>query len=156
MAADAIPKPYSATPILLLSSLCMAILKPWPSLSRRISPEIRTFSMIKFAVDETRIPNLSSLLTPKLKPSASLGTMNADIPFYMFHANLILGDDDEATSWKKTGNLFETLVSGGEDTCHAGFVGNCNPSLCSIDNPAVSISSASHRCGTSIATVGRL
>mmetsp|Transcript_19953 Transcript_19953/g.49030 ORF Transcript_19953/g.49030 Transcript_19953/m.49030 type:complete len:82 (+) Transcript_19953:125-370(+) len=70
---------------------------------------------IKFAVDGARIPSLPSF-APKLKPSTSVETMNAEIPLCLLKANLILDDAGRAASWEKKRNSLETLADGCECT----------------------------------------
>ena len=73
------PNACPATPIRPPSNVCIAILNPCPGSPIRFALGIRTFSIIRLAVDDARIPSLSSL-APNEKPSAFIGTTNADIP----------------------------------------------------------------------------
>lgn len=68
-----------ATPIRPESRVVMAILNPMPSSPRRLSFGTLQPSMMMFAVDDARIPSLSSFL-PREIPGESIGTTNALIP----------------------------------------------------------------------------
>mmetsp|Transcript_1151 Transcript_1151/g.3226 ORF Transcript_1151/g.3226 Transcript_1151/m.3226 type:complete len:239 (+) Transcript_1151:88-804(+) len=78
-AACAMPSACAAMPMRPPSSVCMAILKPSPG-----SPSIAALgtaqsSKMRFAVDDPRIPSLSSG-APTEKPGASRSTRNAEMP----------------------------------------------------------------------------
>lgn len=60
-------------------SLTMAILKPIPSCPSRLSLGIRQSSNIRLAVEEARIPSLSSFF-PSDSPAVGMGTRNALMP----------------------------------------------------------------------------
>ena len=77
--ADAIPNACPATPILPPSKVCMAILNPCPSSPIRLDLGILTLSIMRFAVEDARMPSLSSF-APREKPGASVGTTNAEMP----------------------------------------------------------------------------
>lgn len=57
----------------------MAILKPIPSCPRRLALGIRQSSNIRLAVEEARIPSLSSFF-PSDSPGVGMGTRNALMP----------------------------------------------------------------------------
>lgn len=60
-------------------SLTMAILKPIPSCPSRFSLGIRQSSNIRLAVEEARMPSLSSFF-PRDSPAVGIGTRNALMP----------------------------------------------------------------------------
>lgn len=60
-------------------SLTMAILKPIPSCPSRLALGIRQSSNIRLAVEEARIPSLSSFF-PNDSPAVGMGTRNALMP----------------------------------------------------------------------------
>lgn len=60
-------------------SLTMAILKPIPSCPSRLALGIRQSSNIRLAVEEARIPSLSSFF-PSDSPAVGMGTRNALMP----------------------------------------------------------------------------
>mmetsp|Transcript_1555 Transcript_1555/g.2199 ORF Transcript_1555/g.2199 Transcript_1555/m.2199 type:complete len:215 (+) Transcript_1555:234-878(+) len=86
--AVAIPSACPATPIRPPSKVCMAILKPWPVSPNKLSLGIRTSSMIRLAVDEARMPSLSSL-APNENPGVSVGTINAEIPLCLSDLSVV-------------------------------------------------------------------
>lgn len=57
----------------------MAILNPWPSSPIRLDLGMRTFSIMRLAVEEARIPSLSSL-APRENPGRFVGTTKAEMP----------------------------------------------------------------------------
>lgn len=59
--------------------LTMAILKPIPSCPSRLALGIRQSSNIRLAVEEARIPSLSSFF-PSDSPAVGMGTRNALMP----------------------------------------------------------------------------
>lgn len=60
-------------------TLTMAILKPIPGCPRRFALGIRQSSNIRLAVEEARIPSLSSFF-PSDSPGVGMGTRNALMP----------------------------------------------------------------------------
>ena len=117
--------------------------------------------MIKLAVDEARIPSLSSF-APSEKPGASVGTMKADIPLCLCYT--------ENGSWRLSGipnnqkhkqdfnsNLLQRFVSGGKDHRGGRFVGVGNPCLRPTNNVMiVTVFRCRHRRGTRITPISRL
>lgn len=58
----------------------MAILKPIPGSPSRFSLGMRQSSKMRLAVDEARMPSLSSFL-PSVSPGVGMGTRKALIPW---------------------------------------------------------------------------
>ena len=84
----AIPRPTAPTPIRPISSVCIIILKPSPSLPIRFSLGTIQLSKIRSAVAEARIPIFFSCL-PIEKPGASAGITRIDIPLLPFDLSVI-------------------------------------------------------------------
>ena len=78
MPAWAMPRACPAIPIRPASSVCIAILKPWPSAPRSWSLGMTTSSKMTELVGEARIPSFLSR-APKLTPSCCMSTMKAEI-----------------------------------------------------------------------------
>lgn len=68
--------PQGATPT---AGLTMAILKPIPGSPRMLSLGMRQSSKMRLAVDEPRMPSLSSFF-PNVSPGVGMGTRKALIP----------------------------------------------------------------------------
>mmetsp|Transcript_16049 Transcript_16049/g.53941 ORF Transcript_16049/g.53941 Transcript_16049/m.53941 type:complete len:234 (+) Transcript_16049:458-1159(+) len=77
--AWAMPSACAAMPMRPPSRVVIAILKPSPGLPSMAEPGTRTLSMIRLAVEDPRMPSLSSL-APRLNPGASVGTRKALMP----------------------------------------------------------------------------
>ena len=73
-APSAIPNACAAIPIRPPSRVCMAILKPWPSLPSMFSLGTRQSVKISSYVEDPRIPIFFSLV-PKVKPGVPFSTM---------------------------------------------------------------------------------
>ena len=79
-APSEIPQATAPIEIRPASSVCIIILKPWPSLPIRFSAGITQFSKIRSAVAEPLIPIFFSCL-PNEKPGVSFSTMKVEIPW---------------------------------------------------------------------------
>lgn len=62
-----------------VSRVCMAILKPSPGSPSRLSLGMRQSSKMRLAVDEARMPSLSSFF-PSVRPGVGMGTRKALMP----------------------------------------------------------------------------
>jgi hypothetical protein len=71
------PTPGACCPV---TKLTMAILKPIPGSPSRFSLGIRQSSKMRLAVEEARMPSLSSFL-PSVSPGVGMGTRKALIPW---------------------------------------------------------------------------
>mmetsp|Transcript_25736 Transcript_25736/g.75425 ORF Transcript_25736/g.75425 Transcript_25736/m.75425 type:complete len:208 (-) Transcript_25736:326-949(-) len=96
--AWAMPRACAAIPMRPPSRVVMAILKPSPGLPRRFALGTRTLSRMRLAVDEPRMPSLSSL-APRLKPGASQGTRKALIPLCFLLLSVVAKTIAAEASW---------------------------------------------------------
>mmetsp|Transcript_40407 Transcript_40407/g.79070 ORF Transcript_40407/g.79070 Transcript_40407/m.79070 type:complete len:217 (+) Transcript_40407:205-855(+) len=97
MDACAMPNACPATPIRPPSSVTIAILNPSPSSPRSWSAETFTSSMMRFAVDDARMPILSSF-APRENPGASVDTTNAEMPLCFFDLSVVANTTAAAAS----------------------------------------------------------
>mmetsp|Transcript_16380 Transcript_16380/g.42439 ORF Transcript_16380/g.42439 Transcript_16380/m.42439 type:complete len:221 (-) Transcript_16380:310-972(-) len=112
MDACAMPRACPATPMRPPSKVVIAILKPSPTLPRSADLGTRTFSRMRLAVEDARMPSLSSL-APKLKPGRSVGTMNALTPLCLRLRSVVAKTMAQLASCAFVIHAFVLLAPGG-------------------------------------------